>query len=79
MTTMRDGIEADAEAMFNTAMLEDLIADFIAKEGGVSLPVQREFEWFWSPGKGPVCQAKIRTVANVVPLRRSRRDAGTPR
>ena len=73
MTTMRDGVEADAEALFNTVMLEDLISEFIAKQAGVTMPVKREFEWFWSPGKGPVCQAKIRRVANVVPLRRSKK------
>lgn len=70
MSKMDDGGEADAEIVMVTADIEELLVAFLAQHGHVQNPVYRNVQWLWSTtAKGPVANIKIRTVANIVPLK----------
>ena len=49
---------ADVDATFTAEDMEQILADFLAKKGGVRAPYVRAFRWVWANGK-PVAHCRV--------------------
>lgn len=60
-----------AQVTLTTEMLESIVAEWMARQTGIELPVRHTARWGWVPDKGPtLVRMEIETVANVLPLRK---------
>lgn len=60
-----------ARVTLTTELLERVVAEWMAHEVQLPLPVRHTAEWGWTPGKGPVLISMVVEPAlNVAPLRK---------
>lgn len=60
-----------ARVTLTTELLERVVAEWMAQQVGLPMPVKHRASWGWQPNRGPVLiEMVVEAVPNVAPLRK---------